>query len=251
MMTYTDLILDLYGTLVDIRTDENSTVWQKTALLFGYYGIAYTPQALRSDFAAALAQRQAQAGQSYECYPDIPIEQIFSQLANKNCPDTFGVQAAQLFRICSTKYIRLYPGVQSALEKLRAQGCRLWLLSNAQQVFTAFELRHLGLEHIFDGVYISSDHGCRKPDLRFFRSLLDGENLDIDRCLMIGNDRETDIAGAQKAGLATLYLHSNITPQGQPPADPALHPLNAPAGCRNFEWEGTNWHRIYRLLQQM
>ena len=38
----TDLIFDLYGTLVDIHTDENETVWEKTALYFGFYGAAYT-----------------------------------------------------------------------------------------------------------------------------------------------------------------------------------------------------------------
>ena len=37
-MKYTDLIFDLYGTLVDIHTDENDLVWEKTALFFGYYG---------------------------------------------------------------------------------------------------------------------------------------------------------------------------------------------------------------------
>ena len=37
-MTYTDLVFDLYGTLVDIHTEENDAVWEKTALYFGYYG---------------------------------------------------------------------------------------------------------------------------------------------------------------------------------------------------------------------
>ena len=38
-MTYTDLIFDLYGTLVDIHTEENDLAWEKTALYFGYYFI--------------------------------------------------------------------------------------------------------------------------------------------------------------------------------------------------------------------
>ena len=29
-MYYTDLIFDLYGTLVDIHTEENDLVWEKT-----------------------------------------------------------------------------------------------------------------------------------------------------------------------------------------------------------------------------
>lgn len=45
---------------------------------------------------------------------------------------------------------------------------------------------------------------------------------------MIGNDRETDIAGAVNAGLATLYLHTGLTPPDQEPADPARTPGKAP-----------------------
>jgi len=253
-MKYTDLIFDLYGTLVDIRTVENQTVWKKTALFFGYYGAPYTARSLRCAFDTAMTARQAEAGQSYECYPDIPAEQIFAQLfqtrgITENA-DALGVQAAQLFRVAATRYIRLYPGVQKALADLRRQGRRLWLLSNAQRVFTAYELRHLGLDTVFDGIYISSDHGCRKPDKRFFGALLQQQRLDPKTCLMIGNDRNTDIAGAKAAGLATLYLHTNITPPGQAPADPALHPLHAPADCRHWEVSGANWSALSKVIEK-
>lgn len=32
LMIYTDLIFDLYGTLVDIHTEEDDAVWEKTAI---------------------------------------------------------------------------------------------------------------------------------------------------------------------------------------------------------------------------
>ena len=69
--------------------------------------------------------------------------------------DALGVNAAQLFRILSIEYIRLYPGVLEALAYLREKGHRLWLLSNAQRAFTAYELEHLGLCPYLDGIYIS------------------------------------------------------------------------------------------------
>ena len=146
------------------------------------------------------------------------------------------------------EYLKLYPGVLEALKLLREKGYRLWLLSNAQRVFTAYELRHLGLEACFDGIYISSDHGCRKPDVRFFRKLLDQQQLDVSKCLMIGNDRRTDIAGATAAGLDTLYMHTNITPPGQKAADPALLPGVAPTDCRHFEYEGSDWLELIKYI---
>lgn len=246
-MNYTDLIFDLYGTLVDIHTEENDLVWEKTALFFGYYGACYTPEGLKRAFVDELSRREARAGQDYECYPDIPIEQVMAALFRaKGISDANGLslQAAQLFRISSTEYIRLYPHVLQALSELRRQGFRLWLLSNAQRAFTAYELRHLGLEGYFDGVYISSDYGCRKPDSRFYRALLREQKLDVSRCLMIGNDRQTDICGAKKLGMATLYMHTNLTPSHQAPADPgSLAP--------HFEYEGSDWQELTRIITKI
>ena len=241
-MTYTDLIFDLYGTLVDIHTEETSAVWEKTALYFGYYGAHYTPEELETAFSAQIHARKAKAGQSYECFPDIPFHHVMADLFRAKGitgnADSLGVQAAQLFRICSTDYIRLYPHVLEALAALRQKGYRLWLLSNAQEVFTLHELRHLGLLDAFDRIYISSSFGFRKPDVRFFRALLEDQQLDPKKCLMIGNDRETDIAGAKAAGIDTFYMHTELTPSDQAPADPD-DPM---------EFEGDDWEKILEFL---
>lgn len=254
-MTYTDLIFDLYGTLVDIHTDENDVVWEKTAAYFGFYGARYTGASLKMAFAQAMAAREARAGQSYECFPDIPCELVMEELFRRrgihDHAADLGVNAAQLFRIASMDYIRLYPDVLEALSELRSHGFRLWLLSNAQHVFTAYELRLLDLDRQFDAVYLSSDYGYRKPDIRFFRALMDEQHLDPSRCLMIGNDRETDIAGAMAAGMATLYIHTNLTPSDQAVANPALHPSLVSAQIRHTEFEGASWNQLGLLLSSM
>ena len=124
-------------------------------------------------------------------------------------------------------------------------------MSNAQRVFTAFELRHLGLGDQLDGIYISSDYRCRKPDARFYEALLREQGLEIGDCLMIGNDRHTDIAGAKAVGMATLYMHTALTPPDQAEADPGLHPDVAPAGCRHFEFEGDDWSVLGPLIRRL
>ena len=254
-MKYTDLIFDLYGTLLDIHTEENDLVWEKTALYFGFYGAHYSTRELKAAFQAELQKREAKAGQSYECFPDIPFEQVMAALFRargvEEDADVLGVNAAQLFRISSIEYVRLYPHVLEALAELRKKGCRLRLLSNAQRVFTAYELRHLGLGEQLDGIYISSDYRCRKPDVRFFRALLEEQGLSAERCLMIGNDRQTDIAGAKAAGLDTLYMHTDLTPPDQAAADPELCPGTAPEDCRHFEYEGDDWGARAALIQRL
>lgn len=250
-MRYTDLIFDLYGTLVDIHTEEGSLVWEKTALYFGYYGAHYSGEGLKAAFDAEMTRREASAGQSYEVFPEIPFDSVLAELFRaKGITENavaLGRNAAQIFRIASTEYIRLYDGVLDALDKLRSHGYRLWLLSNAQRVFTACELQLLGLDEQFDGIFLSSDYECRKPDIRFFRIPLDEHRLDSKSCLMIGNDRETDIAGAKAAGLSTLYLHTNLTPDRQAKAKAGLLPGSSKRR-RHFEYEGTDWRELTELI---
>ena len=254
-MTYTDLIFDLYGTLVDIHTQEDHRVWEKTALFFGYYGAGYAPGELEAAFRQLLKEREATMGQSYECFPDVPFEELMEALfrakgIERGAP-ALGVQAAQLFRICSTDYIRVYPGAVEALAALRRKGARLWLLSNAQRVFTAFELEHLRLTQQLDGICLSSDCRCRKPDRRFYQALVEERGLDIHKCLMIGNDRDTDIAGARAMGIATVYMHTGLTPPDQAPADPALDLRRAGKDCRRWEYEGEDWRELAGLLEEL
>lgn len=249
-MKYKDLIFDLYGTLVDIHTEESDRVWEKTALFFGFYGAAFTGKSLKRAYCARLAVLEKAAGKSRGCCPEFPMEQVLEQVlreAGAEAAARVAFQGTQLFRVHAIEYIRLYPWVKEALQVLRASGCRLWLLSNAQQAFTAYELRLLGLEDAFDGIFLSSEQGCRKPDVRFFRALLETYGLEKKNCLMIGNDRKTDIAGGRRAGLATLYLHTNLTPGDQAPADPALLPGKAPGP--HWEYEGSDWKKLTPLLK--
>ena len=249
-MRYTDLVFDLYGTLVDIHTEEDDQVWEKTAFYFGFYGAHYTGAELKSAFQTAMKAREAKAGQSYECFPDIPFEEVMAELfrakgITENA-DTLGINAAQLFRISSLDYVKLYPHALQALAKLRKAGYRLWLLSNAQRVFTAYELRQLGLGDQLDGIYISSDYQCRKPDLRFYQALIDERKLDVTKTLMIGNDRQTDIAGAKTAGMATLYMHTALTPADQAEAD-EKKAIGVTDG-REYEFEGDDWEELVELI---
>ena len=56
-------------------------------------------------------------------------------------------------------------------------------------------------------------------------------------------------ANAKAAGLATLYMHTNLTPPEQAEADPALLPGIAPADCRHWEYEGSDWQHLEKLLE--
>ena len=249
-MKYENLVFDLYGTLVDIHTETDLDImWEKTALYYGFYGAHYTPQSFREEYLALTAAQEGAAGQDYECFPELQIEKIFEQLFEKKGiraeRERLGWNAAQLFRILSIDYIRLYPGVKEALRTLREDGHRLWLLSNAQRVFTAYEMEALGLTDCFDGIYISSDYGCRKPDRRCFDALLTEQGVRPEEALMIGNELQTDIAGGRNTGMKTLYIHSNLSPA----ADEAAESDGA-AGA-DYRVEGADWFEIEKRIREI
>ena len=72
---------------------------------------------------------------------------------------------------------------------------------------------------------------------------------DLSRCARTVADRHTDIAGAKALGMATLYMHTNLTPPDQVEADPALHPDCAPG--TEFEYEGYDWGELVGIIKNM
>lgn len=251
-MRYKNLVFDLYGTLVDIHTETDLDImWEKTALYYGFYGARYTPEAFRAAYLALTKEQEGAAGQDYECFPELKIEYIFERLFEEKGvradQERLARNAAQLFRILSIEYLRLYPGVKEALAALRQEGHRLWLLSNAQRVFTAYEMEALGLSDCFDGIYISSDYGCRKPDRRFFDALLSEQGIRPQEALMIGNDLQTDIAGGRNAGMKTLYIHSNLSPAQESAEGEGAEE----AALADYRIEGADWFAVKKLIDEI
>lgn len=212
---YTNYIFDLYGTLIDIQTDEeNKDVWQKLSSFYQYNGAYYTPDELHSTYLQLVDYYKSQ--QTHTEYPDFPLEQVFKSLfIGKDIPASHDliISAMQLFRIVSTKYIKTYPGVFEFLDYLKSQDAKLFILSNAQREFTLKELRILNLLSYFDGVYFSSDFKTCKPDLQFFNQLIDKAHINPKNSLMIGNDFKEDCEAAYQIGMDSLYIHSNLSPK--------------------------------------
>ncbi|MCD7885662.1 MAG: HAD family hydrolase [Lachnospiraceae bacterium] len=152
--------------------------------------------------------------QDYEASPEIDLSCVIQALYEQKkvipSPDLV-LHTGQFFRVLSTEYIRLYDGTVKMLEHLRTAGKKIWLLSNAQRIFTQYELRLLGLDQRFDGILISSDYGVGKPDPFFFHQLTEQFGLDFKESLYIGNDAVNDIGGARRAGLDSFYVHSNLS----------------------------------------
>ena len=212
---YKNYIFDLYGTLVDINTDENDKeLWYKLSLFYSFKGAKYSAIELRESYKSLLKL-------NFDCitntdYPDFPLENIFGQLyidKNISPSNELVYDTAHFFRTLSIKYIKLYDGVIDMLKLLKKKGKKIYLLSNAQRIFTLYEMKVLGIYDYFDDVLFSADYQICKPDSNFYNALINKHNLDIKDSIMIGNDYICDIDGAASVGLDSLYLHSNLSPE--------------------------------------
>lgn len=209
-MKYKNYIFDLYGTLVDIHTDEKDLkLWKKMVSYYKKHGAVYTPAKMRKTYEILVKEAQKEAD-------EILIEPVFEKMftmQSVTVDNAVIIEACHLFRETSTEYIRLYPWTVPMLEKLKKEGRKIVLLSNAQRVFTAPELQKLDIEKYFDHIFISSDKGVKKPNPAFFHAMLEECGFDPADCLMVGNDETCDIGGAHKAGLHGFYIHTKISPE--------------------------------------
>lgn len=218
---YKNYIFDLYGTLIDINTDEwCDDLWKKMAILYGYKGAHYTYDELKGEYLNLVSLEKVAVRKRHPEYNvvDIKIEKVFKKLFTQKGVKVTKAQVAfvaEAFRCYSTKYIKLYDGVIDLLDTLKAKGKRIYLLSNAQRYFTENELNMLGLTEYFDGICISSDEECSKPDSCYYKTLFDRYGLEKSESIMIGNDYVSDIGGAAHFGIDSLYIHQSISPEIQ------------------------------------
>lgn len=220
---YKNYIFDLYGTLVDIRTNENKAyLWEKMAEIFGCYGARYDKNELKRAYFTYCRELESTARAENE-FAEIDLDLVFRRLfSDKDAEiDDSTLNAIEMFmRVLSTKFIRLYDGVEDLFKALRRKKKHIYLLSNAQRGFTRPELKLLGIEKYFDGIFISSEQGVKKPSPEFFNGLMERYLLKAEESIMIGNDATSDIAGAKSVGMDSLYIHTEISPEcHEPPSD--------------------------------
>jgi putative hydrolase of the HAD superfamily len=103
-------------------------------------------------------------------------------------------------------YIKPNPDVIPTLIALRDEGCKLGIVSNGRSVKQWEKLIRLGLHHFFDAVIISENVGSEKPQSKIFRIATEKLGVKPEEAAYVGDDLETDVFGANKAGLISIRV---------------------------------------------
>ncbi len=126
-------------------------------------------------------------------YQDLPEETILASLADMHA-------------ITQSHWIPEDDALPT-LEKLRSDGYRLGLISNAaDDPNTQTLVDKLGAREYFDLIISSAAAGIRKPNPRIFQIGLESMNLTPNRAVMVGDTLGADILGAKHAGIFSIWL---------------------------------------------
>ncbi|MBI5543388.1 MAG: HAD family hydrolase [Deltaproteobacteria bacterium] len=202
------VFFDLYGTLVDITTDEGSP---ETSSAFerwveSRFGVKAFERERAHPFLSDL--RAIRPLPVLHAEPSIApaVTSHLTTLLERE-PSALEIdEMAEAFRSASRRTLCLIPGARETLLALR-QRFIVGLISNAQLLFTRPELRQVGLEPaLFEPLLISSEIGVRKPSKHIFRAALERAGVMAGEALHVGNDPLDDVDGAWAAGLFTCLV---------------------------------------------
>src|SRR5205814_9441809 len=101
---------------------------------------------------------------------------------------------------------RLYDDVPAALAALERRRYQLGIASNFDARFKRIVAGHTPLD-VCTSLFLSSDIGFTKPDLRFFRAVEERLGTVPAEIVLIGDDEISDVQGATAAGWRAIRLH--------------------------------------------
>jgi len=214
---YKNYIFDLYGTLIDVETDEDSPfLWGKMAQIYSAYGADYSGEELRKKY---IEKAKSEEDKLDSDYPEIDLNIVFLRLLKEaprkhethlsvDDPEKFASYISNTFRVLSRKKLKNFKNTEKVLKTLKESGKGIYLLSNAQAEFTETEIDISGIRKYFDDIFLSSDHGIKKPSPEFMEELIDKNHLYKDETVMVGNDISSDIKTAFTCGMDSIYLNT-------------------------------------------
>ncbi|MFG3168371.1 HAD family hydrolase [Streptomyces sp. NPDC048200] len=144
---------------------------------------------------------------------------ICARLRERACPENF-VELREILSLTDdpcdlwreyvdgvARSVHCFPGVRTGLDALRSAEWVIGVATNGEGDIQRAKLAATGLVPLFDGISISGEVGVRKPERRLFEVAAEQCGM----CLsaggwMVGDNPETDMEGARKAGLRTLWV---------------------------------------------
>ena len=119
----------------------------------------------------------------------------------------------------------MFPDVGPCLEHLTSY--RLGVISNGRTVQQRLKLARTGIADRFEGIVISEEYGCAKPNAEIFHRACSTAGESPDRSVYVGDLYDVDAVAARNAGLVGVWLDraGNASEEHVPPVIHSLAQL--------------------------
>lgn len=146
-------------------------------------------------------------------------------LATAGYEVTLEVARAIWLRVRSApKELTLYPDAIPTLEQLGADGHLLGVISNMGTDLPDY-LQHMGIAGLVTASVSSAEVGVAKPHPAIFAAALAKVGVSANEALHVGDGFESDVLGAEGAGLHALFLQRDEA-SGDPGGRPVVRSLS-------------------------
>jgi HAD superfamily hydrolase (TIGR01509 family) len=196
------IFLDAGGVLVNPN-------WDRVSAALARHGVAVTAAALAA--AEPHAKRQLDTGAAIQATNDTKRGWMYFNLALQNAGVALSeatdaaLRELHEYHAKSNLWESVPREVPAALDRLRAAGHRLVVVSNSNGTLRA-QFARLDLARRFDVLIDSGDEGVEKPDPRLFQIALDRSGGRAETTLHAGDFYHIDVVGARAAGLQAWLI---------------------------------------------
>lgn len=193
-MTHTKkaVIFDLDGTLINNRA---SFAKAYQAICETYPGL-FDPKSAKTEQLMVDFYRSAFSQEAYERLAKSILPQALPKLE---------VLRMEWGMAYASNAVTL-PGARETIAYLRNRGYKVGLLTNGNSARQWAKIYSSGLFTCFDSIVVSGDQPFEKPDPAIYRLSLSELDVTAEEALFVGNTVETDIDGANNAGMDSLWL---------------------------------------------
>jgi phosphoglycolate phosphatase len=189
------IVFDLDGTLVDTAPDLIDTL-NFTLTAHGLPALPYDEaRAMIGGGARTLIER-ALAADGRDCMP-VDVDRLYTPSVAR-----YGEHIADRSR--------LFPHVETALDRLAETGHRLAVCTNKLEALTKKLLQTLDMASRFAAICGQDTFGVQKPDPRMFRATVARAGGNPERAIMVG-DSITDIRTARAANVPVVAVSFGYT----------------------------------------
>jgi putative hydrolase of the HAD superfamily len=131
-------------------------------------------------------------------------------------PDDLAIRLADRFTAYREEEIFVFPGAHEAIDKLKALGVKLALVTNGAADMQRAKVERFELTGRFDHIQIEGEHGFGKPEERAYLHAMDALGVTAVDTWMVGDNLEWEVVTPQRLGIYAIWMdvHGEGLPEG-------------------------------------